>query len=92
MYYSGEFIMLDHFLTSVLQLIIVVDILGVIAYFVLGALRPKPEKQAASLVAKKSLWEHLPWGRNRARSLVPASDFEFGQLKRVLYSYQEGLV
>ena len=31
--------MFDHFLTNLLQIVIVIDVLGAIAYFALGALR-----------------------------------------------------
>ena len=82
--------MLDHFLTSLLQLIIVVDILGAIAYFVLGALKPKPRKETVSLHPGESIWARLPW-LHRPRPVVQASDTDFDQLRRILFSYQEGL-
>ena len=78
--------MLDQFLTSVLQLVIVVDIIGVIAYFVLGGLK---RRSAPSAPSGTSLLDRLPWRRPRA--VVPASDTDFSQLRRVLFSYQEGL-
>ena len=82
--------MLDHFLTSLLQIIIVVDILGVVAYFVLGVLKPKPQKEAVPLRSGESIWTRLPWFR-RPRPAVQASDADFDQLRRILFSYQEGL-
>ena len=78
--------MLDHFLTSVLQLVIVIDILGVIAYFVLGGLKRGTTQPTAS---GSPFWDRLPWRRPRA--VAPATDGDFSQLRRVLYSYQEGL-
>ena len=33
--------MFDHFLTDLLKVIILVDLLGVVAYFILGAIKPR---------------------------------------------------
>ena len=85
---------MDHFLTSVLQLVIVLDILGVIAYFVLGSLRSrsrKPQAAPAPIPHSPSLWDRLRWRPALSESpeaLAPALD----NLKRVLYSYQQGLI
>ena len=86
--------MLDHFLTSILQITIILDILGAIAYFVLGGFRPRTQKEVKSQTLREhrrtlgALWERLPW---RLAQPVPASEIEFDQLKSILYSYQEGL-
>ena len=77
--------MFDQFLTSVLQIVIVVDILGVIAYFVLAGLRPKTD----SMHSSKSILDYLPW--RREPSLVPATASEFDQLRQVLYGFRQGL-
>jgi hypothetical protein len=81
--------MFDHFLTTVLQIIIIVDVLGLIAYFVLGALRSKTQEQAVPQAQRFSIWDRLPWRRSRAA--IPATNSEFGQLKKVLFGFQEGL-
>ncbi len=78
--------MLDQFLTSVLQLVIVVDIIGVVAYFVLGGLK---RRSAPPLPSRTSLLDRLPWRRPHA--VAPATDTDFSQLQRVLFSYREGL-
>lgn len=86
---------MDHFLTAVLQLVIILDILGVIAYFVLGGLRSRSRKRlpepAPVPPSHPSLWDRLRWRSALGESpetLAPALD----NLKRVLYSYQQGLL
>ena len=81
--------MFDHFLTTVLQIIIVIDVLGLIAYFVLGALRPETQKQNHSLPRSSSFWHRLPWRNSQAP--VAATNSEFGKLKEILNSYRQGL-
>ena len=79
--------MLDQFLTTILHVVIVVDILGVIAYFVVGGLRTSPQQEIKPRRTLSVLgW--LPWRRPQ---VVPATESEFSKLKRVLYSYKEGL-
>ena len=101
--------MFDHFLTSILQVVIVVDILGAIAYFVLGGMKQK-KRQALQATLNEQTVEVVPlrkplrerfaskspfaffkrFSRNRPRP-VPANQGDFDQLRRILYSYQEGL-
>ena len=81
--------MFDHFLTTVLQIIIVVDVLGLIAYFILGALRPETQKQNLPLPQRTPFWNRLPWRNSQAQ--VVATSSEFGKLKQILHSYREGL-
>ncbi|MCC7263302.1 MAG: hypothetical protein IT369_12355 [Candidatus Latescibacteria bacterium] len=90
--------MMDHFLNSLLQIVIVLDLLGLLAYFALSAL--KRRKQAAEPVAlpAMALVEERPglWTRFRQRlSFRPGGqeDVEaaLDNLRRVLYSYQQGL-
>jgi len=90
--------MFDNFLTSILQVVIVIDILGAIAYFVLGGLKRK-KRLALEVSGKESAPEIVPlrqpfWKRLSLRQPrpVPATEGDFDQLRRVLYSYQEGLV
>ncbi len=81
--------MFDQVLTSILQLVIVVDILGVIAYFVLAGLR---QKQAESHVSEsRSLVSYLPWRRRGNLQPVRATATEFDQLRQVLYGFRSGL-
>ena len=42
--------MFEHFLTDLLKIVVVLDVLGVIAYFLLGALKPKPGIEPGDLV------------------------------------------
>ena len=88
--------MMDHFLNSLLQIVIVLDLLGLLAYFVLGAL--KRRKQAAEPVPALVMVEQRPglWTRFRQRlSFHPGGqedvDAALDNLRRVLYSYQQGL-
>ena len=60
--------MFDQFLTSVLQVVVVVDILGVIAYFVLSGLRSKTGVSEPS----KSIMSYLPWRREPADRAWPS--------------------
>ena len=80
--------MFDHFLTNLLQIVIVIDVLGAIAYFALGAsgsksaVRPRlksrgPRSGSASLLASSP----KPWPADR----------DFARLQRVLYGFQDGL-
>lgn len=85
---------MDHYLNSVLQVIIALDVLGIVAYFVLGGIRSRASKK--QLVPQPvtprpaSLWNRLRWRSScePAESLEPA----FANLRRVLYSYQQGLL
>ena len=77
--------MFDQFLTSILQIVIVVDVLGVFAYFVLSGMRQKTDSAKPS----RSIQSYLPWHREPA--LVRATSSEFDQLRQVLYGFRQGL-
>lgn len=87
--------MMDHFLNSLLQVVIILDVLGLLAYFVLGSLKSKKKALPApvQVPAGPGFWsrlrERLPaWaGGQGGENLEDALD----NLKRVLYSYQQGL-
>lgn len=87
---------MDQFLTHLLQIVIVLDVVGALAYFLLGTLRrakrtEAQQPQAAPLLSPSSLWGEL-WLRLRPRrrfAPVPARDME--RLRSVLYSFEEGL-
>lgn len=106
--------MFNDFLSSLLQIVIVIDVIGVVAYFVLTALRPR-ETEAPSGRAphptlgpsrsergprpalltrvRTSLGRLVP--RRTGRSTHAASaglEASFDRLRRVLNSYQEGLI
>ncbi len=88
--------MMDQFLTHLLQIVIVLDILGALAYFLLGALRRAKraegeQPQTVPLHSDSSLWREL-WLKVRPRrrlTAVPAQDME--RLRSVLNSFEEGL-
>lgn len=85
--------MMDHFLNSLLQVVIILDVLGLLAYFVLGGLKRKKKAIPAPVVqlAGPGFWarlrQRLPVGAGSREDLDEALD----NLKRVLYSYQQGL-
>jgi len=107
--------MSDSFLTTVLEIVIVLDLLGVIAYFGLSLLRPKPRASTSSApsgTAPNSLWRRSmatgrfghftqilrhPLSFRRARPTSPrpiareSLESAFGNLWRVLFSYENGL-
>tara|TARA_Y100000588_G_scaffold359107_1_gene417825 strand:- start:329 stop:580 length:252 start_codon:yes stop_codon:yes gene_type:complete len=83
--------MLDQFLTTILQVVIVVDVIGAIAYFVLGGFKSKKNEKTVAMEAQtSSLWSRLT--RRRQPQMVAAQPSDFDNLRRVLYSYEEGLV
>ena len=51
--------MFDHFLTNLLQIVIVIDVLGAIAYFALGALRKQKRGATPIEIKGPSLWQRL---------------------------------
>lgn len=55
--------MSDSFLTSVLEIVIVVDLLGVIAYFVLALLKPRHRPMESPSPAPSSTPPYSLWGR-----------------------------
>lgn len=87
--------MMDNFLNSLLQVVIILDVLGLLAYFVLGSLKTKTKAAPApvQVLAPPGFWsrlrERLPvqMGGQGGENLDAALD----NLKRVLYSYQQGL-
>ena len=96
--------MLNEFLTHILQVIIVLDVLGLVAYFVLCARRsrmpeavaavPAPAPTPAASRMAPTLWTKL----TRSRRLQPAPtrpapsmDGALCQLRRVLDSYRSSL-
>lgn len=89
--------MLNEFLTQILQVIIAIDILGVIAWFVLGARRKASESveetpvSAVEPVRAPTAWQKLTGKRQPIPATEPGIDQAFGQLRRVLDSYGNSL-
>ena len=92
--------MVENFLTDILKVVILLDVLGVIAYFLLGAVRPKlkPIEPLGGLCDKapdssNSLWEKLS-STNRRPLVTPLRRVfgRFGRLspKRLLASGRQG--
>ena len=90
--------MFDQFLTNLLQVVIVIDLIGAIAYFALGALRRKQrsnetataEQSAQPLALElddRPFWKKLIPGRRMAF----ARSQDIDKLRQVLYSFQDGL-
>jgi len=87
--------MMDQFLSSLLQVVIVLDVVGLLAYFALGALKRRrksvPAPAPVPVVARPGWWQRV---RQRL-SFRPGSqeDLEASlhNLRRVLHSYQQGL-
>ncbi len=87
--------MFEHTLTSLLQIVIVIDLVGAAAYFVLAGLRRNRRRAAAAPAglagqAPGSRWTSS-WGAAPQPQPAVAADGEFGQLRRILDSYREGL-
>jgi len=91
--------MFDHFLTTLLQIVIVVDIIGAIAYFALGALRRKQRANEPQLSTEQAVKPHAVELDNRSfwqkllpnRQMALARSQEIDKLRHVLYSFQDGL-
>lgn len=84
--------MFDNMLTSLLQIVIVVDLLGAAAYFVLAGMRHR-RRQAAQLEslpvpAQPPFWARV-WGQRPQPAL--ATDGDYGQLRSMLDSFRDGL-
>lgn len=79
--------MLDHFLTSALEIVIVLDIIGIAAYFILGGLRSKEPKTAGNA----SWWQRLLPGRPANATNAPPIEEASQSFSRVLYGFQNGL-
>ena len=83
--------MFDHFLTSILQIILVLDVLAVVAYFVFGGLKRKSDADFGRPRFRDflpSLPGRWPWQRE---TVVPARAADFADLRSVLYSFGDGL-
>jgi hypothetical protein len=98
--------MFDDFLTTLLQIFIVIDLIGAVASFALGAMRRKQRAsepttnqvaQPLTLVLDdKPLWKKLIPSRllqklNPGNRLAFARSQDIDKLRRVLYSFQDGL-
>lgn len=97
--------MFERFLTSVLQVIIVLDVIGAVAYFALGALKYRRRQAEAGLYLPAAP-ARRPGVRERLAASFPgfarmlpwrrprlalAGSSDFDQLRRVLHSFREGL-
>ena len=83
--------MFEHFLTTILQVILILDVLAIVAYFVLGGWKRKTDTDFARPRFGDfvhSLSERWPWKREPA---VPARAADFADLRNVLYSFGDGL-
>jgi hypothetical protein len=96
--------MFDAFLTSLLKVVIVVDIVGAMAYFVLGALKRNKRRSLEPDAAGPSCAPapRPPWSRrlalarwirwpSRGPRPVAATDSDFTRLRHILNSFEEGL-
>ena len=88
--------MFDHTLTSLLQIVVVVDLLGAAAYFVLAGMRrsrrrglPSESRPSAARMGQEP-WDRL-WGPQQQPQPAVASDGDYGQLRSMLDSYRDGL-
>ena len=84
--------MFEHFLTDLLKVVILLDVLGVVAYFLMGAVRPR--LKPIEPIAGNSLWEKLS-SRNRMPLVTRMRYRAFGRLrslspKRFLGSRRHG--
>jgi hypothetical protein len=98
--------MFDEFLTTLLQIFIVIDLIGAVAYFALGALRRKRRVNEptadqttpprALALDDRPLWKKL-FPSRLWQKLNPGQRFAFARsqdidkLRQVLYSFQDGL-
>jgi hypothetical protein len=89
---------MDNFLNSLLQIVIALDVLGLLAYFVLGGLKRTKKALPAPVVQVQAPAGPGFWSRLRQRLPARISgqggedlDAALDNLKRVLYSYQQGL-
>ena len=83
--------MFDNILSSLLVVVFVLDIVGAIAYFALGALRKQKRDLAPAPAPAQtpSLWQRI-FSRRQPQA-VAATEGDFAQLHRVLYGFQDGL-
>ena len=96
--------MFNEFLSETLKGVLVLDLVGIVAYFVLSARRLR-RRDAVTVSARidpvlgRSLWRKLVRPQNDARHVWPALagsgppslDGALGQLRRVLDSYGSSL-
>ena len=68
--------MFEHFLTDLLKIVIVLDVLGVVAYFLLGVLKPKSGVEPANPALSELASPPVPLG-----GLAAAEAGKFGQLR-----------
>ena len=74
--------MLEGFLTSALEIIIILDIIGIAAYFILGGLRKRDRRRAPTPSLAPEFAE--------ANVAVPLQDAAQA-FSRVLYGFEKGL-
>ncbi len=84
--------MFDHILTTLLQVVIALDIIGAIAYFTLGWIRRQKRQEEQPMVVELhspqiSFWQKL-WPRSQP-ALANVQDVD--KLRRILYGFQDGL-
>ncbi len=93
----------NDFLTSTLQVVIVLDVLGLVAWFVLAARRPAQKTATfseATLIpaSEGTLWSKLTGPRHQLRAgtrvqrIGQSLDDSLAQLRSVLESYRTSLV
>ena len=84
--------MLDHFLTTVLKVIIAIDVVSAVAYILLGGLKRREPSSPEPVVAPPASagWRRWPW-RRRGQTVLPTSG-DWERLRQVLYGFQQGLV
>ena len=82
--------MFDHFLTSILQIILVLDVLAIVAYVVLHRFKRtsvEPRHPVFSS-AFRPITDRL---RRHREPLVPAEAADLANLRSVLHSFGDGL-
>lgn len=95
--------MLNEFLTSTLQVVILLDVLGLVAWFVLAARRGAHKTATSSeatlrAASEGTLWSKLTGSRHRlqagttVRRVGRSLDDSLAQLRSVLESYRTSLV
>ena len=93
----------NDFLTSTLQVVIVLDVLGLVAWFVLAARRPAQKtaifsEATLTPASEGTLWRKLTGPRHqltagtRVQRIGQSLDDSLAQLRSVLESYRTSLV
>jgi hypothetical protein len=86
--------MIDNLLTSLLKVVIAIDILGTIGYFILDSIRKNKNRTASPGVlpvvvsVSPSDRKRFPWPGRRSGK---PTEGDFAQLQQVLHSFHEGL-